>query len=163
VTRELLAGGDRLGDRFVALLGEPSWPGWWPAAEVFGPALPDVLPAVCEARGTENPAVAGLLRFEQYALRTVSPVVAALHLEGVVVDARLSAVRVQIFEGRIRRLPFAGATDPAEPDRARAQRRAGLSLVGQNLEPAADAVRRVARLLSVQATERYAASHPRPS
>ncbi len=111
---EVLADGARLGDRFIALVGEPVAPGWLPSLELFGTGLPAALAAVGIRRGTDSPAVAGALLFEQYAQRLVAPVLAGLHLDGAVVDARPSVVRVELVDGALRRLAFARAPRPGD-------------------------------------------------
>jgi hypothetical protein len=63
---ELLAHGAELGDRFVAVLGQPPGPQWITAPDLFGRRLPAVLAAVGQHRGTASPAVAAALLFEQY-------------------------------------------------------------------------------------------------
>lgn len=131
---DVIADGARLGDRFVAPVGAP--PGWLPADELFGRALPAALVAVGERRGTTSAAVAGVLLFEQYALRLVAPVLAARHLYGTVLDARPSAVRVELLDGAVRRLAYACAPAPGE------FRAAELAAA---LDPAADAVHRQTR------------------
>lgn len=112
MTSELLADGAALGDRFVALVGEPGGPGWSTAGELFGTGLPVALAATGTRRGTGSPAVAGLLLFEQYAQRLVAPVIAALHRHAAHVDARPSTVWVELVDGTPHRLAFA---HPARP------------------------------------------------
>lgn len=116
---EVLPGGSALGDRFVALLGTPTGPGWVGADELCGAALPAVLAAIGTARGTDNPAVAGVLLVEQYAQRLVAPVIATLLRHGTLLPAAPPYVRAHIVGGAVRRLAFADAPVPdADPERA---------------------------------------------
>lgn len=90
--------------------------------------------------------MAGALLFEGYAQRLVAPVLAALHRDGTVVDARLGAVRAELVDGRLRRLAFARAPDPAGPDGEPTHARVAEGLVAGNLDLAAEAVHRHARV-----------------
>lgn len=143
---EVLTDGAALGDRFVALVGEPDSLGWLPATELFGARLPAALTAVGRSRGTDSPAVAGALLFEQYAHRLIAPVLAALYREGTLVDTCPSAVRVELADGALRRLAFARAPEQAGPDRDATHSRLAEGLVAGNLEPAAQAVHRHSRV-----------------
>lgn len=127
---EVLPGGSALGDRFVALLGRPTGPGWIGAEELRGSALAVVLAALAAARGTDNPAVAGALLVEQYAQRLVAPVLAALLRHGTLLDASPAQVRALLVDGAVRRLAFADAATPgADPDRALATLAAHLDML----------------------------------
>jgi ferric iron reductase protein FhuF len=142
----VFADGAGLGDRFVALVGEPESPGWIAAAKLFDTALPAAIAALGSKRGTDSPAVAGVLLFEQYAQRLAAPVLAALHLHDSVVDARLSAVRTKLSDGGLRQLAFARPPDPIGTDRETAHARVAEDLVNGNLYPAAAAVHRSSRV-----------------
>lgn len=142
---EVLADGAALGDRFVALVGAPDTAGWLPAAELFGVGLPAALAAVGRARGTDQPAVAGALLFEQYAQRLVAPTIAALHAHGAALDVRHGRIRVHLADGVLRRLAFAHGGRPLGPDRDAAHRRVAEDLV-EGLDTAADAVHRHTRV-----------------
>lgn len=128
------------------LVGAPHSPGWLPAAELFGAALPAALAAVGLARGTDNPAVSGTLLFEQYAQRLVAPVLAALHRDGTVVDARMPGVRAELAGGAVRRLAFARPPEPCGPQRREADVATADALVAGNLDLAAEAVHHQTRV-----------------
>ncbi len=116
---EVLPGGSAFGDRFVALLGTPTGPGWISAEELCGSALPGVLAAIGTARGTDNSAVAGVLLVEQYSQRLVAPVLASLLRHGTLLAAAPPQVRALFVDGAVCRLAFADAPVPgADPDRA---------------------------------------------
>lgn len=146
MTSELLADGARLGDRFVAVLGAPRAAGWIAVDDLFGARLPEVLTAVGRRRGTDSPAVAGVLLFEQYALRLVAPALAALLREDARVDVRTSGVRAELEDGAIRRLAFARPPQPLDGDRAAAEARLAAELVDGHLLVVAEALHRHTRV-----------------
>jgi hypothetical protein len=130
----------------VAFLGEQGSEGWLSAADVFGVALPALLSEVGKARGTDSAAVAAALLFEQYLQRLVAPALAGLHLDGRVVDGGLGVVRVRMGDGHVRRLAFTGDSraHPARTEEARDSLVRGL--LAENLEVAAEMVRRRSRI-----------------
>lgn len=133
---EVLAGGAVLGDRFVARLGVPTGPGWLEVPELFGPTA---LAAAASAFGTTSPAVGATLLFERYAQRLVAPVLAALHRDGTLLDARPARIRALLEGGVLRRLAFAGAPEPLSgPGENAVLHR----LVAGNLDPVADTLHR---------------------
>ena len=138
---ELLAFGQELGDRFVAIVGEPDTGGWLRAEELFGAGLPAALLAVGRRRGTDSAAVAGVLLFEQYAQRLVAPALAALLRDHAVLDVRPAVVRVELVDGAIRRLAFARAPEPAEGDPEETHARVARALLAGHLDGVAEAVR----------------------
>jgi hypothetical protein len=86
-----------MGDHFVARLGIPAEPGWVEVDDLFGAG---VLAAVGAARGTGSAAVAATLLFEQYAQRLAAAVLACLHRDGTLLDARLPRIRARVEDGR---------------------------------------------------------------
>lgn len=141
---EVIVDGARWGDRFVAFLGVPVSGSWVAAGELFAEELPTTLAALGAARGTDRPAVAGTLLFEQYAHRVAAPVLAALLRDGTVLDARLPQVRAQVVDGTVRRLAFARA--PAAGTDAGSARTDAVDALLAGLEPVADAVHRRTRI-----------------
>jgi ferric iron reductase protein FhuF len=146
LSREVLVNGAPLGDRFVAFLGEQKSGEWLSAVDVFGPALPGLLSALGQSRGTDNLAVAAALLFEQYAQRLVAPALAAFYLDGRVVDSSLHTVRVKMVDAHVRRLAFTGDSraSPACSEEARGALVHGL--LAENLEVAAEMIRHRSRV-----------------
>lgn len=131
---EVLADGRRWGPRFVALRGAPDEPGWTTAAALFDGGLDGALAEVGEARGTTSRAVAATLLLDVHAQRVTAPVLAALHLEGRHLDARLPLVHVEPAEGGVRRIAFADDPRPVDAPAGHAARRIVLDgLVGGHL------------------------------
>jgi hypothetical protein len=107
VSEILLPGRDAAGDRFRALVGTPTAPGWVPATHLFGAGLDRALADVRGALGTDSDAVAGILLLEGYAQRVVPPAIAVRVLAGRSVSTDPTAVSVRLVDGRPREAAFA--------------------------------------------------------
>ncbi|MCD2197571.1 (2Fe-2S)-binding protein [Actinomycetospora endophytica] len=124
------------GPRFAAWVGRPDAAPWASAADLFGSGLAAAVAAVGEARGAANPAVAGALLFEGYAMRLIPPVLAAALTEARAPDPGLDAVRVEWADARVGQVALDGSCGAASE--------VVPALMERNLAVALDAVHRAA-------------------